>query len=534
MASAGRVEGRWPALARTHQIHYHRAPGLSGVPAWTAVAPWLRRHAIGVACGTALFLLACWLKQALLAAPVYGDENVHYAVALQFDGILRNTSTVLDDLPLQMPLFWQRPFYYVALHLPATLGFDAFRATQAALASLLAPLGMALVRAHGASRFTAVAAGVVLAVSPIFVVWGTLAFADVLMTAALLAFLLARHQRRWALSGALALVAVWTKETAYAAVLVLFAIDLVRAVRAGRASLYPLRLEAREASLAWAVLMGPLPLAWAITQGLLPPGGPAYGRLAQAVSLLVPTIWILPVLVAGLAFPRSRFLSAAGLTAIAAFLLYFMAGRSVESWYGVPTQALAVLGTASAADAIVRAARGSLAKAASLLPAAVALGACLAVAFVPAPAEGVDVLQPFGMPRATLAEAVTFQTTLRGQDLETVLAAIPLQEHPGVLLVQTEWPVPIVALAEASRVYVDRPDYRAAAAFGITPLAARIENATTWTVVGPDDLPMTRAIHDVYADCRVARHGGWTLYKGGACAGRVTDLVAANERHGGP
>ncbi|MEK6975986.1 MAG: hypothetical protein AABY18_06560 [Candidatus Thermoplasmatota archaeon] len=484
----------------------------------------------------ALAVLAFALKWPLLHTVPYGDEHTHFALARDHEDPTPGYRDVWGN-PNGVPLatFWQRPAFYVAFHIPATFGFDEFRITQALVASLLAPLGAALVRAHGGSRVAAAGAGIALAVGPPFVLWGAYAFMDVLMMVAFLAFLLARHARRWRTSAALAILAVWTKETAYAGLVVLFAIDLVRTMRAGRASLYPLSLGEREASLAWAIVIAPLPLAWAIAGGLLPPGGVAYGNLADIVGLLLPSIWLLPLLALGLAFPRSRFLSAAGVASFLAFVVLHLSGRAVESWYAVPSLVFGILGCASAADALVRAAtsRGLGLRIASVGPGLAAFALCLAFAFLPA-GKARDAMDPLGEPSANLDEVYHYETQVRGQDLVAALAEVPLDRHVDVLMAQNGWPLPWVQLESAGTVYLDFAGFRGTVGFSVHALAERIENATTWTLVGPGQDPMQKAIPDVYGDCHVATHGDWKVFYGATCAGREEDLRIANHAYGGP
>lgn len=522
-------------------------------PGRTAVAAEGRRRRPawpGLVVGLALWALAIAVKLPILRAQPYGDENLHCAVALHPFDPMQGYTTIWGQ-GMVLPTFWQRPAYYVLFHFPATLGFEAFRTTHAALASLVAPLGALLLRRHGASRLATACAGTALAIAPILALWGALAFVDGLMTVALLAFLLARHARRWSLAGALALVAIWTKETALIPVAALLAVDLVRALRRGHASLYPLRLQPREAALAAAVALGPMPLAWAIANGLLPPGGPAHGTWAQVAALLLPSPWLLPLLALGLRWRRSRFLSAAGLAACASLLALHGAGRAVEAWYAVPTYTLGVLGCAASADAWVRAAWARRlrrtprsddggARRASVRPlvmavtvAALAFGACLAGAA--APAGGLrQALQPLGPEQSNLAQTAHFQVDVSERDLAAALDDVPIGRHPAVLLETNGWPYPTVRLQGASHVYFDLPNYRRLAGFGVEDLALRIENATTWTLMGPGSEPMQLAIQDVYQDCLVSIHGGWRVYQGTSCTGRGEALRQANHAHGGP
>lgn len=496
--------------------------------------PWSRWVWLGTA--AALFTLAFAMKVPLLEAPPYGDEHLHFVVAADPAQPTPDTVDVWGNpFGVSDSLFWQRPAFYAAFMAPAHAGFDATRIVHALVASVLAPLGAWLLRVHGVSWPACLLAGVALAITPAFVVWGTYLLMDTLMTVVLLAMLVARRLRRFGFVAVLATIAVWTKETAYAVVVVLFAIDLVRALRNGRASLYPLRLEPAEASLAWPLVLGPIPLVIALGKGLPAPGGAAEGSTLHLLQLVLPTVWVVPVLVVGLWWRRSRFLCAAGLAGAAAFLLLHAAGRGVQVWYAIPALAFAILGTASAADAAVRAARGSPwpRQAGAALAALLAVGVVLGAATLPHGPMREGLYPLSAMSPHPLLDMYEFETTLRDQDLERALADIPLQQHPDVLVMQNNWPLPFIPLRAAATLYVDLPYFRSMVGFDSDALAARIENATTYALLGGGNEPIQLAIREVYADCILATHGDWLVIQGAMCADRGEALRSAHLRHGG-
>jgi hypothetical protein len=495
-----------------------------------------RSRWVGIAIAAALFGLAFVVKLPLVGTEPYGDENQHFVTAADPRDPTPGYSDVWGN-PLGSPpfLFFQRPAYYTLFHFPASMGFEAYRITHALTTSLLAPLGYWLLRAHGVTRPAAGLAGAALAVTPPLVLYGAYAFMDVLMTTALLGMAIAYKAQRWPLVAGLALLAVWIKEIALAAVLVLFLVAFVRAWLRGRASLYPLRLEAREASLAWPLVVGPLPLAWAFSQGLLPPGGVAYGTSAEILELLLPTVWLLPIIAAGLWTARSRTLSTTSLAIVAAFTALHAAGRSVEAWYAVPSVIFAILAAAASADGLIAhaCAKGIGRRLASTIPAAVAILGCFAFAFQPSGAAREALFPLTGEERSNLQQTYDFEQDLRGKDIEGALDEIPFETEPDVLFVQNLWPWPFVRLEVARHVYADYPGIRMMFGLDTDALAHRLENATTWTILGPGEYALQPAIREVYADCLVAAHGGWHVYYGAPCAGRADELAAANVRHGG-
>lgn len=492
--------------------------------------PW-----VGAALAVGLWALSFALKVPVLHSPPYWDEALHYWTAKH----LGTRYGVIADVwghPIGEAkyLLFQRPLFYLAFWLPAQGGFQAYRTTHALAASLLAPAGYLLLRGHGIRRPAAALGGVAVAAVPMLAMWGTLGLMDSLMTLALAALLWAHQTQRHVLVFVAGVAAVWTKETAYAAVVALLAIDAVRGRVNGRVTFAPLRLDARLTALAFAAAIAPWPLMWATANDLALPGAVNHGGPALILDWMFVTPWLVPVLGIGLLRRRSRFLCAFTLGAGLFMVGLQMAARDVPQWYLVPTTFLTVVACAAAADAWLRE-PPSRAAWTRPVPAFVAIVLVALIVGVPnGPAR--DHLRPLtGDGGNDLRGAWEFEVRFRDRDLHETIDMVPLDTAPDVLAIELAPPALYVPIAEKARhVYWDSSFYRSMFEFDVGRLAAHIEDNATWTIVSRDDLanlPMSQAIEEVYADCIVHQTPRYTLLHAPACAGRAQRLEDAWRAH---
>lgn len=480
----------------------------------------------GLAIAAALWALSFAAKWPVLHAPPYWDEGLHYWTARHL-GTRWDALTDVWGNPAGVPqhLLFQRPLFYVAFWLPAQGGFQAFRTAHALAASVLAPMAYALVRVHGGRRAAGILAGAAVALVPSVAMWGNLGLMDSLMTACVGLMLWARARRRDGLLFVASLAAVWVKETAYVAVVGLLAWELAVAWVHGRLSLAPLRLDGRLSALAWAAALAPWPLVWAVTHDLAMPGAASDGGVGPVVDRVLTTPWLLPVLVVGLARRRSRFLCGFALAGGAFLVALQLAARDVPQWYEVPTSVFALVAAASAADAWWRPPTAGWARP---WPAVLAFALVAMLVAVPNSPER-DRLRPFSLDGGNdLRGAWEFETEFRDGDLHAAFAALPLDRGIDVLDVDVAPPALFgTVVGHARHVYVDSSLARTYLEFGVAQLAARIEDATTWTLLDRSGLPMALAIEQTYADCAVLENPGYLVLHGAACAGRADRLEAA-------
>ncbi|MEK6975987.1 MAG: hypothetical protein AABY18_06565 [Candidatus Thermoplasmatota archaeon] len=483
-----------------------------------------------------LWVIAFLAAIPIIHSPVYWDESVHYFTA-------RNGSPVdghFQDLwgnRVNSPdaLFWQRPAWYAMFWAPAQGDLATFRVAHAAVAAGLAPIGFALLRAFGFTRVTGAAAGLALAVMPPLPTWAALGFMDPMMAEALGLAVVARRLHWWRTSAAFAVLAVWFKETALILVAAWTAIELIRGWINGRAKAWPLRLGEREASAVYATLLAPLPILYGMLKDVPTPGGFAYHPTVEIADAVLGTSWLAVPLAVGLLLRPSRALAALGLATGAFFVVLQVMGRSTESWYLVPSVLFAVVGAAAACEAVVRAAwRRPALRAAALALVLASGGVCAAAAALPSDAGREHLFPLSGRGPLPWREEVTFQTTVRDQELEAAFAALPIDGHTTLVLIEPHWPPEYVRLADAGPVIMDMAYIRAFVGLDTQRLAQTMEANGTWTMLYEGKHPMQQAIAEVYADCVVERFGGISLIIAEPCAGRWQQLEAADRRFGGP
>lgn len=466
------------------------------------------------------------MKWPILEAPPYWDEGLHYWTARH----LGTGYGVMSDLwgnPIGTPqyLLFQRPLFYLLFWAPSQAGFEAFRVTHAIAASLLAPLAYAILRAHGASRPAGALTGLAVAVLPSLVTWGNLGLMDSLMAFWVGVMLWARAMRRHALLLAAALAAVWTKETAYAAVVGLLAFEAIAGWIRGSVSFAPLRLDARVSALAWAALLAPWPLVWAVMHDLALPGAENHGSALPVLDRMFATPWLAPVLVLGLLRARSRFFAGFALAAGALLLLLQTAARDVPQWYEVPTAFLALVACGAAADAWWRDGRPAWTR-----PAPALLCVLLVYLLVMLPnSDARDRLRPLsGDGGNSLAGSWEFEMEIRDADLHAAIAALPLADAPDLYVVDVAPAAMFGPVTEQARhVYWDSSWARQFIEVDVQLAGRRVEDNATWTLLDRGDLPLVSAIEEVYADCIRHQNAGFTVIQGSACAGRAQRLEDA-------
>lgn len=485
------------------------------------------RHLVPILGG--LWLIAFAAKWPILGVPAYWDEGLHYWTAKHL-GQGYAAITGLWGIPLGAPtaLVFQRPAFYLAFALPAQFGFEAFRVAHAFAASVMAPLAYLLLRAHGSPRWAGVVAGLAVATVPPLVLWGNLGLMDSLMTSAVAAILIVRTTPRHLLLSILCVVAVWIKETAYFAVLVLLGIEVVKGLRDRTASLWPIRMGPRLSAISWAAALAPLPLLWAMAHDLPLPGTQNHDLPLALLDRVLLSPWLVAIIASGLAFVRVRPLSIAALTGAAFLLALQLAARDVPQWYEVPTTFLAIVAAVASAHAVAKFLWKSRWRVAGWAPGAATLAILMAAVLVPA-GSGRELLHPIsGDGGDSLPGIWNFEQNIRDRDLHSTIAAIPLATHPDVFALDLAPPALYVPIVEqAQKAWWDSTSIRAYLPLDVPSVAHRMEANHTWTLIEANGKPLTIAIQQTYADCRTHASARYELFEAGPCAGRAAQLEAA-------
>lgn len=468
-----------------------------------------------------LFAAAAALRLWLVGSPLYGDEAAHYHIARHLGAAPANVHHA-DLLPSH--LFPARPAFFLLLSPGAQFGFTGFRIEAALLSSLLPVLAWALLRQMGARPAVAASAGAVVALHPWMAVWGTRGFPDSLMAVFLLAGLLAHARGRPLAAGLLLALAAWTKETGIVPLAAVGLWSLAAAVRRGEAGLWPLRLDRTCTAYLAAGILAAAPLAASVL--LLGARAPGWATTPMGWADLdhaFLSAWLLPPLLAGLAWRRTRPWSALGLAFPAFYLAYSLGlGRGLSIWYYVASAALAAVAAFLALDEGVRrlrpaAGRWVPAGAAALLLVPLAVPGA-AAAWMAAPAAGTP-----STGYADLGPLAGAPDPVRG-------AAAFVAGAPNVFVVDVGWFYVLFPFSgSAGQLGYAYSEFHS----NLTAWADAIEEVADWTVVEKHDIPLNRAIRAVYRDCVRHEDAQYAILAGKECADRGAQLEAALVAHGG-
>lgn len=480
-----------------------------------------RARALDAAILVALFGLALALRLPLAGTDPFGDEAVHYHVARDFG----QPPAHVDNPPPDRSLLWGRPAFFLLLAPAAQASFVAFRLEHILLASLLPSLVAVLARAWGAQRPFAAAAGLAVAVHPLYVLYGVHVFPDALLTLWSLLALWARRHGRMALAAILLVVACWTKEVGLVLAGALLAADMARGIRAGTVGLWPLRATA-EASLGlFAALAGAAPLAASQLLGARFPGWSTGGPAWALVDLIPLSVWLLLPLVTATLRARTRSLSVLALVYPAFYLLYrFVLGRRVEEWYALLPGALALAALAVLLGSWIEEARGSrrLSRIVGTMAVAAAL---LLVAVSPTIGHPFErVTRPFTTSPGP--DLVALERDLpRQHDLQDAAAYLRAHHAPQTLLVDVGWFFVVYPFSDD----VDELRYRFSdgTADQADGWARELEqDGLTIVLWNYESGKVNTVLRRVYSDCVVYRNAGYSIVDGSGCGDHRDELAA--------
>lgn len=477
----------------------------------------------------ALYGAALAARWPLVDVSPYGDEPLHYWVASHFQAHPRITDIFGNSWVHPDHIFWQRPAFYVGYHAFALAGFEGLRVGHILVASLLPPVVYGLLRSHGVTRPFASAGGLVTAVFPLLVAWGALAVMDSTMTLLFVCGLWARRAGRPTLAAVLFLLSVWTKETAFFALAALAAASVVRDWVTGRMRLdRELVVPKDTALLLVACSLALVPLFVAMSQGLQMPGAHAAGYGDRLVDELFVSPWLLPVLVLGLAWPRSRPLAGIALFVSCFTLAYHViVHRAVEVWYLVMPVTLCIVALAATLDEWWRrTASGRPATRAGAGLAVVVVGLLLVTMVVaqPSPTKGLATHPITRHADESLLGTYRYERDVRDGWRDQAFEALALDGTQEVVFVDLDYPQALQVVEDARHVYVDSAWFRSIFDFEMDGFARIVETNGTRLLVRQTDYPFYHAINEAYGDCRVFENALYRLYHAWECPGGLAKL----------
>ena len=479
-----------------------------------------------------LYAGALILRLYLLPSGLYGDEGWHYHVSRTWGAPVRNVHVLdFEDVQDGRALFLWRLGFAIPLTPAALISFEAYRALFSTYVSLLAPLVFVILRELFVRRSIAIAAGGVVAVSPFFVTWGERVFPDALMATFLLCALWfwIRHAIPWA--AAFCLLGLWCKEAAIVFVGPLLLLQLLRDHQEGRLRLMPLHI-ARDTLLLIAICpIGLIPLFYALQSGVAFPGWTDGQLRRHDIDLLFGSSWLIPFVLLGLAWSRTRAVSFLALVQPAFYLLHnIVRGRNIEAWYHVLPQLLALIASLFALDEAAR--RGfsarPFARSAPKVAAAAIIAVFLLGAILPAGVDAKRVLSPASFETtASLPETFRFELA-RDRTLDDVLSHVDDADRDAIFILDVGWFFtwyPFGTFANVTRRAYS--EWLTADDRELPRWTNTAENLTQITILYKLDLPFSLAFRDTYRDCIEYENADYVILRPPACAGRG-DVLATN------
>lgn len=436
--------------------------------------------------------------------------------------------------------FWWRPLFRLLFTPAALVSFDAYRVAYILFVSLLAPLAFWLLRAHGARWYLAVGAAVAAALSPALVQWGAITFPDEAMMVAFVAGLWAARRDQHAWSAAAFTAAIWLKEIAVVGVAVLLVHDVILDLRSRASRIWPIQLSGRNTALAFAILLGLAPLFYYMFLGGARPGWTPGGIGLEFYERVLPVLWLLPLLLLGLAWPRTRPLSLLAL-AYPAFFLYYAYGLDggVEAWYLALPNYLGLVAAALVLDEWShRWTPNDYRRAWAPRLTGVAVTALILLQiFAPASADlKSSVTAPIsGQATWSLSETMGFEQR-RNAHLEDLVDHLEPPDLGTVLLVDLGWFFIFYPFADrADQVRFAYTDWWPKSRSDVQRWGTVVEADANATILGlyPPIRPLNEAIRNVYADCTAYTNAEYVVLRGQSCNGRLDQLVSEYERLAG-
>jgi hypothetical protein len=498
------------------------------------LSTWLRDRWMLVLLASAIVAFAA--RWPLVHVPIYGDEAGMFYFSRHLHQDAQNVHEFDSGQALQTAMFfWHRPLFRLLFAPGAWISFHAYRVEFIAFSALLAPLTLMLLQTLAVRRWLILVGGTAAAAYPLFVHWSSIAFPDTPMLVAFVGALLAHERRRTSLAAALFVASLWFKETAIVglgAFLVLHMVSLVRSgARRWRASLRdPILAKYGAAS-----ILGLLPLAVYMVLGGHRPGWSSGINGRELPGALLPSLWVLPLIVVGLRWARTRFYAIVALAYMCFYLaLTWVLHTWVQDWYQVQPVFLGLVAALLVLDEILRrvaetGARRTFASAVVILVIAIQI-------FVPAswPLKQAAT-NPWGHPaQPSLAE--TYRRDHYFDAVADLEAHLGGTDHRAVFTIDLPLFYVLYPLAENSAdvrwSYTDHNFTRRTEIARYTNLMDGTANVTVLQT-SKTDHPLNIALRTAYSDCVDYRNSDFVLMHGQRCPGRLQRVVDEYETRTG-
>jgi hypothetical protein len=494
---------------------------------WEVERRWSRDIALAIA----TYVVGVIARWPFIGVEPHTPEGSHYYAAKYLWTKATIVHYLYGNVPVTLDyLFWGRPLFFLTLAVAAPFGFVAVRIFHVFLVATASPLVFFILRRLGVRPAIATIAALVMAVSTYLVVWTTLLLPDALATVFLLAALLAYLHDRPLATALFSLGAAWIKEISLVATGALLVAAFLHERKTQLVSLWPLRLGKSSTGLLLAGIAGVAPLAYSLAIGARFPGWGRGGEGLIIVDRLVLIGWFWFILVGGLTWARTRFMSSLALAVSLFYVVYrFPLGRAVEIWYHVMPASFAVLAVFLFVD---EAATRIAAWRPSLKP--VSFGPVLVVVLL----LGVSLFGPFAMPgKGPLLRPFTRWTdnswsqTLeyeesRGLELRDAFAAIGQVDL--LFSIDLDWSDEFYRAGDhADAVIIVRSLWLDAGNISVRPWSLMIEERAERTILQKIDHPVSAAVIETYRDCIVFENTKYALLDGRNCQGRADQLDGA-------
>jgi hypothetical protein len=491
-------------------------------------APWLGRWEWSLL--ALLFLLGAGIRLQLVTADYFSDEPMSYALSRHGFTPPANVRDVDGVGTWHYPRSWflERPGFYVGMMPAAWISFTAYRVEYILVAALLAPLGAALLRAAQVRPVFAYPVGLVVATHPLFVLWGTITHMDTPMTVCLAGGFLANLRARHRLAGGLFTLAVWTKETAMPFLVIVLLGQLALDAWRTRRVPWPLRLDGERSALAAGIVCGFIPFIVAQEMWFGLPGEHAVARTKDILDGAFLVLWILPLIVLGLVWTRTRMIAVWALALPAFYLvLHWLFDWNVREWYLIGSSFFSLVAVGATLDeAWTRARR--LRPTFGAAPAAVGVAVMVLMAAMIVQPDGNDkrrVANPLTRWVAPSLEQTLAQQHVRDLPGRALLAALR-EAHPRhVLLIDVHYAFsmhPIPTFTDQVRVI---HTFELHGDYNLTRTVVQAaESFANLTVMQKLESPQNQAFRRVYADCVVKDDPHFVFMDIRACPGRLDAL----------